>query len=134
MTVTNAARADTVAVALATFAIATGTADEDPETIASDMIANILHWVATQPRPVAATGGDRDGLTSALVAGRNGLTGFLCEHYAKDGDDIGPEMGLGGSCYGLLRDGPNITRAIFVTFAGNIDPTVKVLDYVDEPE
>ena len=83
---TNEDRAKQVGIALQAFAKATGLkeSEDGAETIAGDMIAGILHWVASRS--------PADGRLDVLHALRSGIGHYVSEHYGEiEGEELGPE-------------------------------------------
>lgn len=87
----NRERAASVAELVRQFSTAHVAQGESPETIASDMIAGILHWTM---RESEMAGGD--GRKPALAAARRGLSHFISEVHAEG--DGGPRP----DCYTLI--------------------------------
>lgn len=87
----NRERAASVAELVRQFASKHVANGEKPESIAGDMICNILHWVMRETEMA----GD-DGRKTALAAARCGLSHFISEVHASGPDDPGPE------CYTLI--------------------------------
>ncbi|WP_338811258.1 hypothetical protein V2V90_23365 (plasmid) [Agrobacterium leguminum] len=98
---TNEDRISSVAPAINAFAAAMGLDDsldaDGPESVAGDMICNILHWVARK---------HPDGRAAALVALRYGAAHYTSESYidytADWVDELGPEafIEIHASCNG----------------------------------
>lgn len=81
----NTDRAAAVAESIANFAAEMGLRGEDPETIAGDMISNILHWVAIKA----------DNRETGLIAARYGIAHYVTEsgidYTDPEADEVGPE-------------------------------------------
>lgn len=80
----NPQRAASVSAFLDSFAKAMGLENEDPCTIAGDMIGNILHWVTDAV--------DGEGRIGALKAMKSGIGHYVTEQSITiEGDELGPD-------------------------------------------